>query len=232
MITCYIIDDDPMDMEVLSIYIARIPYLILIGSDSDPFAALQYLRHAEKPDLIFIAVELAPISGIDFVQLLDPSITTVFTTSQSKYLTAPTQTAAMDFLLKPFSFDLFLKCTTKVFHQLLPAAIQTPCNSRPCIFINSQVKGKLLNVIVQEVIYIQAMEHSIIIHLKEEQLQAKVSIKQMELKLPRQQFIRIHRTFMINLLQVQSLEAHQLTLKNGVQLPIGNAYRDDLLSRI
>lgn len=232
MTTCYIIDDDPAAIEVLSAYIAQLPALQLMGSHTDPFLALNEIRQGEKPDLLFISIELRQLSGIELAQLLDPSIHIVFTTANLNYKICMLPTDPTNLLLKPFSFEMFLRCIQVVFRKLAPQQSKAKISDLPCIFINSAVKGKLINIVLAELVFVQAMEHTVSIYLKDEKITSTLSIKQMGAKLPTQQFVRVHRTFIVNLLQIKTIENHQLLLKNGQHIPIGNTYRDALLQQI
>ena len=139
MVTCYIIDDDIHSIEAITKYIVRLPNLILIGSNINPLIAIEEIRNGKKPDIVFLGVEMPELSGIEVADLLDPNIAIVFTTSYSKYAINAIQKDAMDFLLKPFSFEMFLKCIHKVKNKISLLKNDNKESDSKEIFVNTGI---------------------------------------------------------------------------------------------
>lgn len=232
MPTCYIIDDDIHAIEAVAKYIVKIPNLTLIGSNINPLVALEEIWNGQKPDIVFLDVEMPELSGIELADLLDPSIAIVFTTSHSKYAMKAFQKDAFDFLLKPFSFEMFLRCLNKVKNRIYLSKDSKPATHSTKIFINTNIKGKIVQIDLLDITHIEAMAHAVRVHLSAESIVTNLSIKKILEKLPEEQFIRVHRTFIASRYQIKTIETNQIMLKNGINIPIGNAYRNALLSKI
>lgn len=232
MITCYIIDDDIHSIEAITKNIVKTPNVTLLGSNTNPLVALEEIRNRKTPDIVFLDVEMPELSGIEVADLLDPSIAVVFTTSHSKYAFQAFQKDAVDFLLKPFSFEMFLKCINKIKNKISSSPNHTQEADKTSIFVNAGIKGKIIQIEFAEVTHIEAIEHSVYFNLPTEKIATNISIKKIQDKLPTKTFIRIHRTYIVNISFIKVVEANQITLKNGVQIPLGDVYRNNLMSKI
>ncbi|MEE1946387.1 LytTR family DNA-binding domain-containing protein [Pedobacter sp. KR3-3] len=230
--TSYIIDDDQHVINAIIKHIEQIPYLTVTGHHTNPLLALNEISKGEKPDIVFLDVEMPELSGIDVIDMLDKSISVVFITSHSKYALQAFQKDVIDFLLKPFSFEQFLKCISKIQGKIASKYNEQKEINRTHLFVNPGLKGKAIQIELAEVTHIEAIEHSACIYLTNEKVIINMSIKKIQEKLPIKTFIRVHRAYIVNIRIIKMLEANLITLKNGIQIPLGEAYRNELMKQI
>jgi DNA-binding LytR/AlgR family response regulator len=229
MLTCYLIDDDDYAIEALTKYIDKVPWLSVIGSNTNPIHALAEIQSGAMPDIVFLDVEMPELSGIELAKLLPKELAVVFTTSYKEYAFNAFQQDAVDFLLKPFSFETFLKCVNKLRNKTSPLKQDVQKIPRPYLYVNPGVKGRIVQVDLAMVTHIEAIEHSVCFHLLTEKITTNISIKKIQEKLPPSSFVRIHRTFIVNVSYAKTIEANLIMLSTGTQIPLGEAYRAALM---
>jgi two-component system LytT family response regulator len=228
MITCYIIDDEIFAINVLRKYIEQTDGLTLVGTQYNAILALDEVNKL-KPDLIFLDIEMPTLSGIQLAELLPINCAVIFTTGHAKYAWNAFQVNAVDFLLKPFPLSTFLKSYAKVKNRLQGLGDK---NDTKSIFINPGEKGKVVQILINDILFLEACEHYVTVHLTTEQYTTHISISKMHEKLPKKQFLRIHRAFVVNLALVHEVDGSKVILKNGKRLPCGGAYKNLFLERI
>ena len=233
-ISCIVVDDEPLALEVLSSFIARIPYLVLEGQYTDPFFAMEHLRK-KKVDLLFVDIQMPDISGIELVKTLNNPPKTVFTTAYSSYAIEGFNLNAMDYLLKPIAFDRFLVAVNKVrdYMELSEAAQEVHQPEEKDVpeymFVKSNYKDIKINF--NEVLYIEGSEDYIKIHTTTKKVMTLLSMKGVMEKLPENQFIRIHRSFIVAIDKNESKNNERITI--GKQsLPIGASYLNEVSKRL
>lgn len=233
-ISCIIVDDEPLALEVLSSFIARIPYLVLEGQYTDPFFAMEHLRK-KKVDLLFVDIQMPDISGIELVKTLNNPPKIVFTTAFSSYAIEGFNLNAMDYLLKPIAFDRFLVAVNKVrdYMELSEAAQEVHQPEEKDVpeymFVKSNYKDIKINF--NEVLYIEGSEDYIKIHTTTKKVMTLLSMKGVMEKLPENQFIRIHRSFIVAIDKIESKSNERITI--GKQsLPIGASYLNEVSKRL
>ena len=233
-ISCIVVDDEPLALEVLSSFIARIPYLVLEGQYTDPFFAMEHLRK-KKVDLLFVDIQMPDISGIELVKTLNNPPKIVFTTAYSSYAIEGFNLNAMDYLLKPIAFDRFLVAVNKVrdYMELSEAAQEVYQPEEKDVpeymFVKSNYKDIKINF--NEVLYIEGSEDYIKIHTTTKKVMTLLSMKGVMEKLPENQFIRIHRSFIVAIDKIESKSNERITI--GKQsLPIGASYLNEVSKRL
>jgi len=233
-ISCIIVDDEPLALEVLSSFIARIPYLVLEGQYTDPFFAMEHLRK-KKVDLLFVDIQMPDISGIELVKTLNNPPKIVFTTAYSSYAIEGFNLNAMDYLLKPIAFDRFLVAVNEVrdYMELSEAAQEVHQPEEKDVpeymFVKSNYKDIKINF--NEVLYIEGSEDYIKIHTTTKKVMTLLSMKGVMEKLPENQFIRIHRSFIVAIDKIESKSNERITI--GKQsLPIGASYLNEVSKRL
>ncbi|TCC88044.1 response regulator transcription factor [Pedobacter frigiditerrae] len=227
--SCYVIDDELHSVESLKDHIGKMSELRLIGSYTNPLIALEEIRNGKKPDIIFLDVDMPEMSGIEVTELLPKDIIIIFTTAHSKYALQAFQLDVLDFLLKPFNHQMFLKSVTKAIERIGKA---TPKAEIESIFINPGTKGKIVQLTIARISHIEALDHSVCINTPPERFVTNVNLKEIEAKLPPSKFARVHRSFIINVDQIQSIEANFIVLQNNERIPLGEAYKKSLKERI
>ncbi|WP_299991786.1 LytTR family DNA-binding domain-containing protein [uncultured Pontibacter sp.] len=234
MITCYVVDDERHALEVLSRYIQNTPGLQLIGAEENPLQALDAIASGQlTADITFLDVDMPQLSGVDLAGLINSRTTVVFTTAYPDYAYQAFEKNAVDFLLKPISYERFLKGVTKVKESLQPKqAIPAAELSDSYFFIKTDVKGKFVRVNFEEISYVEAMQNYVRIQTATEKLTTYLSMKEVEEHLPTTDFARVHKSFIVHLPKIKTVEGNQIVLSTGSVVPMGSSYRAALLDMI
>ncbi len=232
---CLIIEDQLPAQRILERYINELPNLELMGSYTDPLAALDYLRD-HPVDLLFLDIHLPKLSGMDFIKVLPYRPRIILTTAFSEYALEGYEYSVVDYLLKPISFERFLKAVTKVLHPTnappevpssAPPAVADPADSY--LFVKSD--RALLKLDLKKIVYIKAEEDFSYVYLTDTHHFLSYTLKFWEETLPSNRFCRIHRSYMVHLDYVERIEANQV-FTSLATLPIGRSYRESFLALI
>lgn len=225
-ITCIIVDDEPLAIRVLEKYIATIPYLQLIQSFDNPLAAMRFLQKA-RIDLIFLDINMPELSGINLVKALRKPPLIVFTTAFPNHAVQGFELDAIDYLVKPFSKERFLKAIQKVGLSLEKA----PTKNTVATHLTIRADRKLYRIPFEDILYCQAYGDYVKVITSDKPLLPKTSLSKLSEQLPHDLFIRIHRSYLIAWNQVKYMEGNQVKI-GDVLIPIGQQYKDQLLERL
>jgi len=226
MISTIAIDDEPLALKLLSGYIAKTPFLSLEGEFDNPLAAIEFLEHTAV-DLIFLDIHMPDLSGIEFVRALASNPKIVFTTAYEKYAIEGFKLEAMDYLLKPFSYEEFLVAAQKAKKQIeleQKATITIEANNE-FLFLKSDYKIRRINF--DDILYIEGLKDYVKVYLRNEPkpLLTISSMKQIEAKLPVTRFMRVHRSFIVNLSRIEIIERFRIVF-GKVYIPVSDQYKD------
>lgn len=218
LITCIAIDDEPLALAMIREYCQRVPGLVLTGSFTDGIEAAQTLR-LERPDLLLLDIQMPDISGLQIARNTDYSPQIIFTTAHSQFAVEGFELDAADYLLKPYSFERFLIAIDKVKKRLAISAIEN--ESGASIVFKSTYQN--IEVRCAEILYVEAMDNYATIYTEEKKYIAHSTLKSIEDQLPEHQFIRIHRSYIINRSKISSFT--KSTAMIGAQsIPVGRSY--------
>lgn len=233
MFTCYVIDDDVYAVEVTAKQIARIPELSLVGSQTNPILGLEEIKKT-RPDLVFLDVEMPRLSGIELADLLPKGIAIVYITSHPQYALTAFQKDAVDFLLKPFSFQMFVKCVDKVLAllQLQHLYKKIPITETKQLLIKIGASGKIAKLEIADIVYVEALNHYVCIHTIKEKYVSHLSMLEIEEKLKYLHFARIHKKHLINIDAISFIEHGEVELNNGLKLPVGETYKKAFFEKL
>ena len=225
MIRCIAIDDEPLALKQIADYIRKTPFLELAGLCESALQALELLEKTPV-DLMFVDVNMPDLSGMDFVKTLEDPRFIVFVTAYSEYALEGFRVDAIDYLLKPISYSDFLRSANKVktwFDALQnkPAEITSNKNF---LFIKSEYK--ILRINFDDIKYIEAMSEYIRIHLvNSKPVMTQLSMKSIEDQLPDDRFMRVHRSFIINLSKISVIERNRIIFDGTVYIPVSDQYK-------
>ena len=233
---CLIIDDEEMAIRVIENHISKISGLEVAGvyyNAMDAFAALQ----DKSIDLLFLDIQMPKLSGLGLLQMLSTKPHVILTTAHREFALDGFNLDVVDYLLKPISFDRFLKAVGKVLRlekAALPVnagapVVEAPKEEQPFFYIKSD--RKFIKILVDEVIYIESLRNHIKVVTVNGSFITLLSISQIEEKLSPQHFIRIHRSFIVPVFRIKQFSQTQVTVMN-TELPIGNLYRAAVLKRL
>jgi Response regulator of the LytR/AlgR family len=225
-IKCLAIDDEPLALKQISSYIDNTPFLESVALCQSAFEAMEYLTNNEI-DLMFVDINMPDINGMDFVKSLAVKPQIIFTTAYNEYAIEGFQVDAIDYILKPISYAVFLKSVTKArtwfeLNQRQPESIQTTQDS---LFVKSEYK--LIRILLSEIKYIESANEYIQIHLVNDQpVTTLIRLKAMEEQLPKDKFMRVHRSFIVNLDKVKVIDRNRIVFDQKVYIPIGEQYKE------
>lgn len=227
MITCIAIDDEPKALEVIERYCHKTSLVDLKATFREPVKAIEFLNR-EKVDLIFLDINMPDISGMQLMQTLSPRPLIIFTTAYSHYAVESYDLNALDYLLKPITFERFLAAINK-------AAVGVPSKNgggkedEPTIFIKSG--PQTYQVKVSEILYLEKEGNYITVHLKDRNILVRENMGDIFDLVPSADFLRVHKSYVVAIKHITMIEVHQLII-NGEKIPIGSTYRDLLRSRL
>jgi len=227
-IKCIVVDDEVHARKVLEKFISDIPHLELVKSCKNALEAMQVLNE-QNIDAMFLDINMPKVTGLNFLENLRHPPAVVITTAYREYAVEAFDLDVIDYLHKPIPFPRFLKAVSKIEEKLKSKTEQTNIFSTPntnkqeeFIFIKADKKTIKLNF--DDIIYIEGLGDYIKIHLKDKSIVSKLTIKRMEELLPKKQFPRVHKSFIIALNQINAIEGNQIEISNQ-KVPIGQIYR-------
>lgn len=240
MLKCILIDDEPLALAVLEDDLKKIPFVEVAGKFTNPFQALHYLQQ-HPIDLVFVDIQMPDISGVQLVKSLPVKPMVIFSTAFSEFAIEGFDLDAVDYLLKPFSFDRLLKAVNKASewmkirnHSGLPDSPETEKNDEPVeknyFFIKSDYMDIKVNV--DEILYIEADKDyvKIFCNKQDKPFVTQINLKHIEEKLPMHKFYRIHRSYIIALEKITSIQKSRVIVGKEM-IPIGDTYREDFLKK-
>lgn len=226
MISTIAIDDEPLALKLLGGYITKTPFLTLEGEFDNPFSAMEFLEN-NSADLIFLDIQMPDLSGIEFARVLTSNPKIVFTTAYEKYAIEGFKLEAVDYLLKPFSYEEFLVAAQKAKKQLeleQKATTAIEANNE-FLFLKSDYKIRRINF--EDILYVEGLKDYVKVYLRNEPQPVLTisSMKQMEAKLPPARFMRVHRSFIVNLSRIEIIERFRIVF-GKVYIPVSDQYKD------
>lgn len=225
-IRCLIIDDEPSSQQVLKVFIKKINFLELSGVCNNATEAMETLRSNDTIDLLFLDINMPDISGLSFYKSLKNAPPVIFTTAYPQYAVDGFEVNAIDYLLKPFSFDRFLTAVNKAFD-----AQQKPAAKSEDKFIYVKENKALHKVVLKDVLYVEALGDYVKIHLTNRTVVTNSTFTNMLKQLPEENFIRTHKSFAINLQKMNSVIGNQVKIQE-VSIPIGQTYKADFMEKL
>ena len=234
MLKCIAIDDEPLALRQISAYIANIPYLELAATFNNAIEAQQRLA-SERVDLIFVDINMPDLNGVDFVRALTDRPMVVFTTAYSEYAIDGFKLDAVDYLLKPFSFADFSRAAAKAnsLYELrqgrLPAQPDSDSEATPKDreYISVKADYKVSLVRIADIVYIESEGEYVRMHLCDgSTITTLFRLKNMEAALPSEQFMRVHRSYIVNLRAIRSYVRGRIFLSDTEYVPIGENYKE------
>lgn len=227
MITCIAIDDEPKALEVIERYCQKIGSVNLKATFREPLRAIEFLNR-EKIDLIFLDINMPDINGMQLLQTLSPRPLIIFTTAYSQYAVESYELNAVDYLLKPATFERFLMAINKAV-AALASKNTSAMNEGAAVLIKSG--PQTYRVKVSEILYLEKNGNYITVHLKDGNILIRENMADIFDLLPAADFIRVHKSYVVGIRHISMIEVHQLIV-NGEKIPIGSTYRDSLRDRL
>jgi DNA-binding LytR/AlgR family response regulator len=226
--TCIIVDDEPLAIEILESYVAKVEQLKLEGTFRNAVSAFTFLQQ-QPVELIFLDIQMPKLSGIDFLKTLKNPPKVIFTTAFRDYAIEGFELEVADYLLKPIPFERFLKAVAKVLHQPAASAYSSlPKTDPPDNYVYFKVDKKMVKTRMDEILYIESIKDYVKVRTLEKEVITQQKISYLEESLPQDQFIRIHRSFIVNREKIDAYSATDVEI-GKYHIPIGRNYKNDVM---
>lgn len=226
MIRCIAIDDEPLALKQMANYMERTPFLEPVALCESAFQAMEIMQHT-TPDLMFVDINMPDLSGMDFVKSLDIKPLLIFTTAYSEYAIEGFKVEALDYLLKPIAYADFLKAAQKA-KKRLDESRQKPEQlnlKEQHLFIKSE--HKIIKIDLADIKYLEGMREYVRIHLVNgPPLMTLISMKKLEESLPVESFMRVHRSYIVNLNRITTIERSRIVFDKHVYIPVSEQYKE------
>ena len=224
-INCAIIDDEPLAAGLLESYVKKTPYLNLTGTYNSAITAMRDLRDNPVP-LLFLDIQMPELSGVEFAKILPKDTKIIFTTAFPQYALEGYKVNALDYLLKPISYEDFLRATEKAQDWYNMLQKREAYNDDRIMFIKSEYK--LLRVHLDDILYVEGLKDYVRICLKNgEKIMSLMSMKKLEDYLPRPEFLRTHRSYIVHMPEVRSIDRFRIGF-GDIFIPISDNYKEEV----
>lgn len=229
-IKCLIVDDEPLAQDILETYVQKVPDLELVGKCPNAVEARQILK-TEKIDLLFLDIQMPEITGLDFMKSLNNPPNVIFTTAYANYAVEGFNLNAVDYLLKPISFDRFLKAINKIENKLgtsVNSGGQEANSNEPDDYVFVKTDKKMVKVKYKEIQYIEGLKDYVMIYTVDGRHITLMTMKSLQEQLPDRMFKRVHKSYIISVDKINAVVGHMVEIDGASKLiPIGNSYKDD-----
>ncbi len=231
---CLVVDDEELARTLLENYIGRLPHLELVASCANPLAAMAVLQQ-QPVDVLFLDIQMPELTGIEFLRTLPHKPVVVFTTAYTEYALDGYALDVTDYLLKPFSFERFLQAVNKAIalvqakHNVGTSRGSDQPPAKDHILVKAEHKVHRLRF--DDILYIESMREYVAFHTPAGRLLSLNSLKSLEAELPPERFIRIHKSYMVAIAKIDTLEGNMVQVGKD-KLPVGANYREALVKRV
>ena len=227
-----IIDDEPLARECITNYVNEVDFLSIAGTGSNPLDLVQLLDRVAI-DLVFLDIQMPVINGIDFLKAAKDLPMVIITTAYPSYALEGFQLDVMDYLVKPITFDRFLKAANKAkeYRQLEARASQNNDNSSSPGYFFVKCGFRLEKIFVDDILYVEALQNYVTIFTTQGKFMTLLTLKQVEQNLDDRHFIRVHKSYVVSISRIQSIENNEIFLPSS-RIPISRQYRDALMDRV
>ena len=235
MVRCIAIDDEPLALRQIKSYIERTGSLELVATCRNAFEAQQILE-TEAVDLIFVDINMPDMNGLDFVRSLTTAHYIVFTTAHAEFALEGFKLNAIDYLLKPFDYNEFMKATQKVIslidlvercHAAESAVAQNEAEEADKEYISVKADYKTQLVKIADIVYLESAGEYVRLHIEgSSTITTLFRLKNMETTLPQDTFLRVHRSYIVNIKRIASYTKGRIFLDNGEYIPLGENYKE------
>jgi two-component system LytT family response regulator len=226
---CLIIDDKPLAIDILADYVNKVPFLELVGSTINPIEGLGILRD-QQVDLAFLDIQMPELTGLQFMKIAGKQCRFILTTAYSDYALDGYEHDVVDYLLKPISFDRFYRAAEKALKILPPAKLTFdqpgPVNSNTTKYLFVKTEHRIQRIVLRDLLYIEGVQNYVSLHTTDAKVMSLQTLKGIEEQLPETDFVRVHRSYIVNLRHITSIERSRIFIGDTV-IGIGDKYRDE-----
>jgi DNA-binding LytR/AlgR family response regulator len=224
-VSCLVVDDIGMNRELMIDLISSLDFLAVAGTCESALEAINSVKESE-PDVVFLDIEMPGMTGLEFVKALVNPPLIVMTTSHKEFASEGFELNVFDYLVKPIARERFVKCANKIYEYFK----HKKTTGRPDqIFIKSN--NKYVRIKLKEILYVEAMRDFVVVYTDKAKLVTLMNLKEFTTLLPGDQFLRIHRSYVVPVERVESIEGNMVRIMNH-EIPIGESYRSRVMSQL
>ncbi len=229
-INCIIIDDEPLARKGLKEYIADVDFLSLAGEFDSPLKATDLLGRGDV-QLLFLDIQMPKITGLDFFKTLQNAPPVIFTTAYPQYALEGFEVNALDYLVKPISFDRFLKAVLKAreYYEVREKNVTEASVTSGYFFIKAD--NKLVKILYDEILFVEALQNYVTIHTKDKKYITYLTFKSVEDYLPSDKFIKVHKSYIVSAAKVESIEGNAILIGQR-HIPISRNQKDEVMEKL
>lgn len=227
MLNCYVVDDELASVNIISDYINHTEGLHLLKASTNSNDVIEVLSGPIKPDITFLDIDMPEINGLELAGMINNHTSVIFITSYPQYAIKAFEEAAVDYLLKPVSYKRFLQSVAKVQNRLRSEG--KDARKDGFFFIRGHYKGQLININCDELIYAESLHNYVKLYTSKGHHITYLTMKELEFKLTMENFVRIHKSMLINIKKIQSLDTNNVVMSDQKVIPIGRTYRSNLV---
>ena len=231
--TCLIVDDEQLARRLLKDFVAKVPMLELKGMCKNPLEAMDILQ-TEHIDIMFLDIQMPELTGIEFIKSMSHKPAIIFTTAYSEYALEGYQLDVIDYLVKPFPLDRFIKAVNKATDYIdlqRNAGKKNDLESMDSNYILLHADHKIYKVNLDDILYIEGLKEYVSYFTKEKRIIVLQSLKSIEESLPSNKFIRVHRSYIVPINRIKTLDGNQVQIGEKL-IPIGRSYKEEVLKRV
>lgn len=226
---CIIVDDEPPATRILENYIAKVNFLEKTGVFNDSLKALEFLN-TQAVDVIFLDIQMPQLTGLQISRIISKDIKVIFTTAYPDFALEGFELNAVDYLLKPISFERFYQAVSKL-NSESKTIVSSQNNTSDFLFIKTDGKNKFQKIFLNDILYVESLQNYVCIHTSKQQIITHSSLKNVIESLPDNDFIQIHKSHVISLKHIESTDNFSVFI-NGKELPIGATFKDAFFDKI
>jgi len=224
-INCVIIEDEPLALERLKNYVEKVSYLNLVAFFDNGIEAIGFLK-TQNIDLVFLDIQMDGFTGIQLLESITQRPEVIITTAFDQYALKGFELNVADYLLKPYTFERFVQSTNRIFDRLQKASRQEP---RTFLFIKTEYR--LEKVQLENILFIEGMRDYRRIHTLDKRIMTLQTFKELEQELPSMQFCRVHKSYLVALSKIESIERDRIRIQDEY-IPISETFKEEFLRRI
>lgn len=229
-----IVDDEFLAQKLLQDYVSKVDSLQIVAVCSNAFEAMNALKN-NQVDIMFLDIQMPDLTGLELVKSMEHKPAIIFTTAYSEYAVDAFNLSVVDYLLKPFDFQRFFQAVSKAVGGVQPV-VSTEDKPRDTIsrsndFITVKADYKLYKINYDDLLFIEGQHEYVTFHTTQRRITALFALKDLEEILPKDKFVRVHKSYIVSFKHIQDLDKSDVTVA-GNKVPVGASYRDDLLARL
>ena len=238
MISCMVVDDEPWALALMADYIGKMPFLELTFSTGNVVEALQKIQE-QHIDLVFLDIQMPEITGLQFMKIVSGKCRFILTTAYSEFALDGYEYNVIDYLLKPISFDRFYTAALKAQEVLKTTQSQpqntlipAPSNDTTSEYIFVKTDGKMVKILLTEILFIEGLKDYIAINTDKEKIIVLENLKTLQEGLSADKFIRIHKSYIVSIDKIDTIERNRVFIGKDIVLPIGDTYKEQFFAAI